>query len=869
MVATRGWRELKWRRAGAPPPVRLSRGGRLDVRDSVATFALACVLAVARTQLCYAAEGELHWAYRPTVKTSPPQGNTPSEGVSNIDRFIVAALEQAGLTLAAPAEKAALLRRATFDLTGLPPTWEEVETFVNDSSTDAFAKVVDRLLSSPRYGERWGRHWLDIARYADTHGGGAIGFTKFAFSYTYRDYVVRSFNADLPYNRFILEQLAADQLGLGENDPALAGLGFLTVGRQFRTLHDRIDDRIDVVTRGLLGLTVACARCHDHKFDDIPTDDYYALYAVFASSERPDELPVIDLPENAADYAEYERELGRRKLRYAEMAREQTEIMRNRLRMQVGLYLREIAQGTPEQDTSDKFLSYRTDDLRPVVLERWRSYLAEISADDPVFGIWKKLASESVDNFPATVDALVQQMEQENGDISELAFHNLATAPPRWNPRVLAAMKSKSPESMAEVAQAYGTLFASVQREWLEAVLSATMEAAADGEIIPDQAPRRESLNSAVNRQLRFHLYGLNSPTALADSEAVHLLNRPIHDHTRGLRGAIHELNLTAPGSPPRAMTLVENPEAGPFRVLERGDPLDRGAEVQPKFLSVLSGDDSTPFPPGQRRLGLARAIVDEANPLTRRVIVNWLWQHHFGQGLVATPDDWGVQSEAPLHLELLDYLANALVEEHWSLKQIHRRIMLSKVYQQAAVENSAARSQDPQNRLFWRMPRRRLEVEALRDAVLFVAGRLDETRGGRPFDLFSEPFIPRRSIYGFVNRDIVAGLFSTFDMADPNVCVARRPKTMAPQQALYALNSRFIHEQAQHFASVEPAAAARSSAERITTLFRRAFSRSPTAEEVEEGQAYLANLDADDPQIGWQRLAHALLAANEFTYLD
>ncbi len=242
------------------------------------------------------AEYQQHWAFRPIASTSPPELPGSAQVASgeelqltDIDRFIVARLQAAGLSLSAPISRTKLIRRATFDLTGLPPRWSDVQTFVQDPDSDslAFAKVIDRLLESPEYGERWGRHWLDLARYADTHGSSAIGFTRFPFSYTYRDYVIGAFNEDLPYNRFVLEQLAADQLDLADNDPARAALGFLTIGEQFRNRHDIIDDQIDVIGRGLMGLTLACARCHDHKFDPVPTTDYYALHAVLSASAFP------------------------------------------------------------------------------------------------------------------------------------------------------------------------------------------------------------------------------------------------------------------------------------------------------------------------------------------------------------------------------------------------------------------------------------------------------------------------------------------------------------------------------------------------------------------------------------------------------
>ena len=318
-------------------------------------------------------------------------------------------LQAVGLSLSAPISRTKLIRRATFDLTGLPPRWSDVQTFVRDPDSDsqAFAKVIDRLLESPEYGERWGRHWLDLARYADTHGSSAIGFKRFPFSYTYRDYVIGAFNEDLPYDRFVLQQLAADQLDLPDNDPARAALGFLTIGEQFRNRHDIIDDQIDVIGRGMMGLTLACARCHDHKFDPVPTTDYYALHAALSASHVPEDLPLIGEP---AVSNNYQSKLAAMKRHRDDISREQGDVMRGRLRMQVGLYLKELAKGTPEQDTSTAFLSYRTEDLRPVVLERWRKYLKTMDENDPVFGPWHRLSKLGADGFSEQCQSLVQKL---------------------------------------------------------------------------------------------------------------------------------------------------------------------------------------------------------------------------------------------------------------------------------------------------------------------------------------------------------------------------------------------------------------------------------------------------------------------------
>ncbi|MGN6547413.1 MAG: PSD1 and planctomycete cytochrome C domain-containing protein [Aureliella sp.] len=820
---------------------------------------------------------EGHWAYQPVRRPQVPQAG--AEALTEIDHFLLARLRAKGLTYSSEISRQAWIRRATFDLIGIPPTWSEVEAFANDTSPTAYEKVIDRLLESPRYGERWGRHWLDLARYADTHGGSAIGFTQFPFSYTYRDYVIRAFNADLPYDRFVTEQLAADQLGLQEHDPALAALGFLTVGMQFRNRHDTLDDQIDVITRGLQGLTVACARCHDHKFDAISTEDYYSLYAALAPSHPPDELPVVGQAPEGKAYEDYQSQLGASQTEYTDMAREQSEVMRSRLRMQVGLYLRELAKGVPEQDTSTSFLSYRTDDLRPIILNRWRDYLVKMPDTDAVFGPWVRLSRLPQDDFQAQAAALCEQLTKENGKATAPAeFKTLGRAAPKWNPRVLESLTAGHPQSMLAVAEIYGELFANLHRDWLAALERASAEAMSGGTIVPDEDEQHLEINSAVLRQLRRHIYGADTPTAIPDAVASKLLNRTVSDTLGGKRGAIHNLHLSSPGSPPRAMILDEDPSPPTFHVLRRGNPLDRGPAVQARYLTAVSGDGAEPFVDGKRRLGLAQAIVDRENPLTRRVIANWVWQHHFGQGMVRTPDDFGTRGRPPTHPQLLDYLAEEFLADGWSIKKLHRRIMLSRAYRQAALENPAARTIDPENELLWRMPRRRIDLEAMRDSLLAVSEELDTTMGGRPIDLLATPAVPRRSVYGFINRDIVSNFASTFDGPNPNSCTAQRPDTTVPQQTLFALNSEFIQDRAARLAKLAENACP-GAEQRVRWMYRRLFAREPDAEELEMSLRYVGAEQGDAERTGsgatdgqtarWQQLAHVLLAANEFVFVD
>lgn len=825
-----------------------------------------------------------HWAYQPIGKANQLLSSLPPNDTNTdlpIDRFLLARLKDSNLRYSDEVNRTQFIKRATFDLTGLPPTWNEIEAFANDQSPDAIERLIDRLLESPRYGERWGRHWLDIARYADTHGGAAIGFTSFPFSYTYRDYVIQSINENVPLNRFLIEQIAADQLELPESDPRLAAVGFLTVGMQFRNYHDTIDDQIDVITRGLMGLTVTCARCHDHKFDSIPTTDYYSLYAAIAPSKSPTQLPSIGSVTDAAASQQYADTLKELNLKLQMFVRDQSDIMRARLRMQVGLYLAEMAKGMGEQDTSTTFLSYRTDDIRPTIYNRWLSYLKELTSTDPVFGPWLEMKSWgniSAEDFAKRRDEYLAKITAEldaAGSAPE-KLHALREEPPKWNPFVVDSLNQSKPGSLLAVAEVYGKVFAEQQKTWLQAVMDATAEAGSPDKILPDDHPQHLVINSPSHRQLRHHLYSPGTPFDVSDDEALKLTNRTINDLISAKRGAIHQLNLSSPGSPPRAMILREDPKPKDTFVFLRGNPLARGDKVEPRFIHILSRENQgKTFENGKRRLGLAKAIVAESNPLTRRVLINWVWQNHFGLGLVRTPDDFGTRGQPPTHPELLDYLADELANHGWSLKWLHREIMLSKAYRQGAIENDSFRQIDPDNQLLWRMPRRRLDFESMRDAMLSVSEDLDLTMGGRPIDLNTTPTIPRRSVYGFTNRDIIANLMSTFDTANPNACTAKRPETTVPQQTLFALNSDFIQDRAKRVATIVDASKYPAADHRATAMMQRILGRSPNEIELTQIRNFLAEQPAPaegtnvDPEAKWTQLAHALLASNEFIFLD
>lgn len=658
-----------------------------------------------------------HWSFKPIKKYSVPEVKEKDWVTTPVDAFIVAKLEENGMKPSPVADKRTLIRRATFDLIGLAPTLKETEDFLEDDSTNAFAKVVDRLLATPQYGERWGRYWLDVARYSDTKGDVKIQKEDFHYPYawTYRDYVIRAFNEDKPYNRFLVEQIAADRLSMGQDHSSLAAMGFLTVGARFNdNINDILNDRIDVVTKGCLGLTVTCARCHDHKFDPIPTKDYYSLRGIFASSVEPREEPLLG-PLNM----------------------------------------------TPE-------------------------YL----------------------EFAKKVNALNQEL---------------------------------------------GTL---------EAV-----------------RPRQRT--------------------------------KEIKQKIIQTRREITQLEASDPGSPPRAMVLVDSPRPADSPVFIRGEAENKGEIAPRRFLEILSGPNRQAYGYGSGRLELAAAIISTNNPLTARVMVNRIWQHHFGEGFVTTPDDFGNQSAPPSHPELLDYLATRFMEDGWSVKKMHRLIMLSSVYRQSSENNPHYAQQDPDNRFLWRANIRRLEFEAVRDSLLAIGGKLNTTMGGQPVNLGATPYSTRRTVYGFVDRRNLPEVFNQFDFANPDIETGKRYETIVPQQALFMMNSPLVVEQARNLVNRSDFRQATGAEERIKLLYDLIYQREPTPVEVDLGLNFLresppaempeAPLPAADerakrreakkgnkkkgggqamslatiPRSGllpvgaWAKYAHALLQANEAMFIN
>jgi mono/diheme cytochrome c family protein len=791
-----------------------------------------------------------HWAFQPVRPVAIPEVQIGGWPQSPIDRFILAKLEEQGMSPAPTADRATLIRRATFDLVGLPPSEEEIASFVDDPAPDAFARVVDRLLESPPYGERWGRYWLDVARYAETKGYVRLAEERrFPYAFSYRDYVVRSFNEDLPFDRFIVEQLAADQLPLGDDKRPLAALGFLTLGRRFTgDVHDIIDDRIDVVTRGLLGLTVTCARCHDHKYDPIPTADYYSLYGVFASGEDPAVPPLIEELPKDAKTAEFEREYDTRLQALAALEDKLHQALLDEFRTRSADYLAQSLAGRlPPQQPLPK----APGEIRQLVVERWIDVLEHASADDPVFGPWHAFAAIQPEDFASGAAAIVSGWIAEGRGV------------PRINGVVKGRFTTQPPTSMADVARGYGELLSQVHVRWRG--LNASTLAAASAE--PNRLPDDDE------EELRQVLYGEHAAVAVRKQQALwdYLYDSPINDEIVKRRAAINELLNERGPAQPRAHTLVEFSLPHEPRILVRGNPTRPGKHVPRQFLSALCPTEREPFG-AVARLDLARAIAAPDNPLTARVIVNRVWAHHFGAGLVRTPSNFGLRGEAPTHPELLDFLAARFMDEGWSIKKLHRSIMLASVYQQSGRDEPRYSALDPENRLLWKMTRRRLNFEALRDSLLAAAGRMSLAVGGPSEDL-SDPGARRRTIYGRIDRQGLPGMLPMFDFASPDAHSPERYSTTVPRQALFLMNGPLAIEMARAFAGRDDVRQSGDASQHAARMMRIAWGRSPSDEEIALALEFITSHESaalsDGSLSAWEALAQTLLLSNEFTYVD
>lgn len=777
-----------------------------------------------------------HWAYQ-AVKRPMMNSKDLDKGWSrnSIDRLIGSKLTKAGLKPSAEADRYTLTRRLYLGLIGIPPTFDEAQRVIQDPSPTWYEDLVDRLLASPRYGERWGRHWMDVARYADTRGYSFQRDRNYPHAYTYRDYVIDSLNDDKPYDRFIKEQLAADQLDLGDDLRPLAALGFLTVGRKFNNIHDDVDDKIDVVFRGLQGLTVACARCHDHKYDAIPTADYYSLYGVFVSSREGD-LPYIGRRDEVEAFKKQKVEFDQVQKKLDDFLRQQTNSIAHQARMNSAAYFAKLIEGNSARIDQLGFVQLKSGDLVPKIERAWREYVRnKAKIDHPVWAPWKALTSlGNRSSFSQDALAIIKRWETDQKKI---------------NPLLLAEFKSHPPTKPVEIAKVYGKVFTDVYLAWKKA----------------GSNDRGLARLSEAQRQIGIALFTDRTPTVITKQSVPAYLNDQGREQHQALKKQVDEARQRLPQELDRAMVVKDIDRPVTPVVFIRGQAGRRGKKVPRQFVEILSGENRKPFAKGSGRLELANLITSPANPLTARVIANRVWMHLMGESIVETPSDFGQRCPEPTQSDVLDLLASELIDHQWSIKRLQRLIVLSATYRQVSDHREDGFQADAGNTLYWRANRQRLEFEPLRDSMLFAADELDLAMNGKSVHLTKRPFQKRRGVYGYVDRQDLPNLFRAFDFASPDQSAAKRTRTTVPQQMLFMMNSPFVIERAFQIASRIPADL--PPAKKVEELYKVVFARRPSEQEQKISLNFVLHQKGNDQR--FRNLAQLLLLTNEFTFVD
>ncbi|MBS0203231.1 MAG: DUF1553 domain-containing protein [Planctomycetes bacterium] len=995
-------RGLPWPNSQPTPPAVTTTGQTADFSDEQKQF----------------------WAFQPIRKSLPPPVKNEAWIRSPIDGFVLAELESKGLPVAREANRRTLIRRVTLDLIGLPPTPDEVAEFVADDAPDALERLVDRLLASPRYGERWARHWLDIARYADSNG--LDENLAYANACHYRDYVVRVMREDKPYDQFLIEQIAGDLLEPVDSpqpsfDPLIA-TGFLCLGAKMlaeddpvKMQMDIIDEQVDTIGRAVMGLTMGCARCHDHKFDPITTEDYYGLAGIFKSTQTMDTFSVV-ARWHERPLATLSQLKQRDELQQLATAQKQvvdtlkgntTESILAQARRQAATYLlaathdylladalkgakprgnepnlqsiagailleaEDYARGNVLKDretygqgigvlvnrgetpnfteydinvergtTYQLELRYAAAGSRPVKVSL-NGHLVKSDAARQVTGSWTPESQTwFVEGFvtlnagrnvirleqptffphidkllltpaeipaagpdevvPATdtvetnlIPSLRQQwlkvLESSKSDPRSIlaAWHQYVaskqlTVDPALPNGIAQLLGDSQPTTLKDLGNRYQRLFNAAQQAWTD--LKAT-DAGKDATQLPDP----------VLEAARLVLMDPKGPFAVpADIEA----SFPA-DVIAQLKLGREELARRDAAVPKFAETMaVAESKPENLKIHLRGSHLTLGREVPRQIPRILAGSGSRELSDGSGRLQLARWLANREHPLTARVMINRLWQWHFGQGLVRSPDNFGRLGERPTHPALLDWLASEFsgkeerTPSSWSLKAAHRRLICTATYRQSTEFHEAAALVDPENRLLWRFNRQRMDVEVLRDSLLAISGKLDETPGGSMLPTPNRAYVTstanvnpavyssnRRSIYLPVVRSALFDVFTAFDFADPSTLAGQRDQTTVAPQALFMMNSGFVLEQVTALADRLLDRTDLDRAARIRLLYAVAYSRDPSEAEVSRGLGYLDRLRSALNQAGvaaneierraWVSFTRAVLSANEFVYVE
>lgn len=960
------------------------------------------------------------WAFQTPVKPELPQVKNSEWTKSPLDFFVLSKLETAKGAPASPADKRTLIRRATFDLIGLPPTREEVELFLKDDSHDAFAKVIDRLLASPRYGERWGRHWLDVARYADSNG--LDENLAYANAFRYRDYVIAAFNKDKPFDQFLQEQLAGDILADQSNGEGrlekITATGFLSIGAkmlaeddQTKMQMDIIDEQLDTVGRTFMGLTLGCARCHTHKFDPIPMDDYYSLAGIFKSTKTMENFKVVARwqertlasPSEIKAFEQQKKEIADVDAQIQSVVKKANDQLLTAERKRASDYLLagEIKRHADDllkttKPIGDDPQSYTAHSALVVEAENYETgnvkksfdgygegigviynngplpNIAEYEIELPQSGLyqfeiryaaaakrpvhfflneklvkdhvagevtgswypksqqWKveglyqfqqgknKIRFESKVPFPHIDKFLIAQPRQATekkrsliADVvspqgklidsitmqwaNYLKEHSHQKSSPFfvWSEIVRTGMVPQNlsahykrfyilndlPEKqrVAKAAEFYAKLFADVEKEWQTYQKS-------------DAGKKATSLPDKEREAIRQVLIDPKGPFALPADHEKHYPAK-IQTVLAEKRKVKKDLEKALPQYPTAMAVSEQKPEN--VKVHLRGSHFTLGKEVPRQFLRIIEGENQTPIDDQQSgRLQLAQWLTSGKHPLTARVMVNRIWRWHFGKGLVRTPDNFGKLGERPTHPELLDWLAVQFVQNKWSIKSMHRLIMLSSTYQMSTKYNAQMAETDPENRLLWRMNRRRLEAESIRDSILAVCGKIDYEMGGSLLNVENRKYVTstanvdpvvydtnRRSVYLPIVRSALYEVLQAFDFADPSVLSGDRTHTTVAPQALFMMNSDFIMQHTKDFADEIIHETHLDESAKVNRIYERTFSRPATEMEKIRAIKYIKQYRQDLKPLKmseeekerqtWQSLCRVLIASNEFLFVN
>ncbi len=948
-----------------------------------------------------------YWAFVPPTAPAIPAVAHQEWVRSPIDAFILSNLEAKGLTPVPPAGQRTLIRRATYDLVGLPPTPAEITNFLADNSPEAFAKVIDRLLASPRYGERWGRHWLDVARYADSNGLDENLVYKNA--YRYRDYVIAAFNKDKPYNQFLTEQLAGDLLpestDLNTMYERWTATGFLTLGAKMlaeddpkKMEMDIVDEQLDTTMRAFNGLTVGCARCHDHKFDPIPTADYYSLAGIFKSSKTMENFKVVAkwheyvlVPKADRDrLTAHEATIESKRKEIGELVKKENDALANVAMTRVGAYL--LAAAHVQRDEQIQVAPLETGGISrdagsfdngnvPRKLEKKKSntekdakgpHFAEYkidasaagqyqvdlleqekgagTADLWVNGVWMKRGADPVQNREAS---------PESGGWSYLAIVPLRQGPnvirlehatrfPYFE-KLLISPNSLStiPLTAVQIATQYGVNPSFLEQlvDYMKRSNGATASTLYAWEILGTHAPRAawaspvakllEGVTGAGALAAKYELLfqqalkeGKTSTDPAikalyefltekfgpfrAPNNARRYYAAPVREQVTVMEAEAKRLEETTPDFP-KAMGVIDG-EIADTSIHTRGSHWTLGAPVPRRFLRIISGDHQTPIGPQESgRLQLAQWMTQPGHPLTSRVMANRIWRWHFGKGIVPSVDNFGRLGERPTNQPLLDWLAVEFVKQGWSIKAMHRQIMLSNVYRLGTGLDAHSTEVDAENTLLWRANRRRLEGEEIRDGIMSASGGLTFDMGGSILTYKDRQYVantskgsevdydrPIRSAYVPVLRSSLYEVFQAFDLPDPTSPNGDRDSTVVAPQALFMMNSSVMLNHSKKMAESLLQQTNLDDQARIRHAYERALGRPPSSQEIDQGLTFIARMEQEwshtppspptsqpqrtpavregmlpSPNIGqsklnaWQSYCKSLLASNEFIYLN